>query len=153
MTRTKLLSNSRRVRVWFSNQPAAVFGAMELDGPEQIVGHVFLEYPKAGEWWPAPRQIYPGHNLHVSQTPYVLNDLYVAPAYRKNGVGRKLVAAVQKYAAHRQLPIVLYAQPYRSRGFNVTQLAGWYQERGFVYAGVYEGKHYLSWTPPITGGN
>ncbi len=72
-------------------------------------------------------------SVYVAQT-LILNDLYVAPAYRRSGTGRALMLAAANYSrdqGYRSLRLETQEENVAAR--RLYQSLGYQQERGFVH--------------------
>ena len=77
-------------------------------------------------------QLYPSFSSTSMKRLWILNDLFVAPAHRRGGVGRALLAAAEDYArATVSTGLVLATQRTNATAKALYEANGWKQDEGF----------------------
>jgi ribosomal protein S18 acetylase RimI-like enzyme len=78
-------------------------------------------------------QLYPLFSSWYAKRQWFLSDLYVAPAFRARGIGKRLVAACIEFAGHTNSRAILVELPYSE-----PHLMRFYGELGFTKDDVFE---------------
>jgi len=78
-------------------------------------------------------QLYPLFSSWYVKRQWFLSDLYVAPAFRERGIGKRLVAACVDFAKHTGSRAILVELP-----FSEPHLVKFYGELGFIKDDVFE---------------
>lgn len=77
-------------------------------------------------------QLYPGYSSVSLAPSCVLNDLYVAPAARRGGLGRALLQAAERWAREQGVPrLTLATQVTNTRAQALYEGAGWRRATSF----------------------
>lgn len=78
-------------------------------------------------------QLYPLFSSWYARRQWFLSDLYVAPAFRERGIGKRLVEACAEYARQTHSRAVLVELPYSE-----PHLTRFYGELGFAKDEIFE---------------
>lgn len=79
-------------------------------------------------------QLYPSFSSVSAARVYVLNDLYVVPAYRRQGIGRTLLEAARTFARQQgalRLSLSTAVSNYAAQA--LYESLGWVRDRGFYH--------------------
>lgn len=86
-------------------QLAGDFIRQRLENNESII-LVAVEQQNGDEVPVGFTQLYPSYSSVRAVRNWILNDLYVAPEYRKKGIGEKLIRAAMQFAREQQAKFV-----------------------------------------------
>ncbi|KAK3065374.1 hypothetical protein LTS18_011897 [Coniosporium uncinatum] len=106
-------------RAWIASDAADLKAwVAELDG--HIVGHAIVSRDQEGN---AAADIW--RNKHPDKAVAVLQRLFVSPAARKAGVGRKLIATAMSYSVQNDLQLVLNVMVKDTAAIRLYERMGW----------------------------